>query len=168
MIIHFLTNYLHISKRKIAAADVFVIVMFRSRDFRWQNIFILLPRPLVNFFFFDLWAKRTLLWVLLSREPSESNVHIHIRITTPATCLGEGNDVFKWISRLSVIFIFKKKSDALVGIWITGKIHLSDESEDRRRTLLYNFFFLNFTCFIQIDYQNRKWVFLRHKNHQTK
>lgn len=52
MIIHFLTNYLHISKRKIAAADVFVIVMFRSRDFRWQNIFILLPRPLVNFFFF--------------------------------------------------------------------------------------------------------------------
>ena len=54
MIIHFLTNYLHISKRKIAAADVFVIVMFRSRDFRWQNIFILLPRPLVNFFFFWL------------------------------------------------------------------------------------------------------------------
>lgn len=51
MIIHFLTNYLHISKRKIAAADVFLIVMFRSRDFRWQNIFILLPRPLVNFFF---------------------------------------------------------------------------------------------------------------------
>lgn len=51
MIIHFLTDYLHISKRKIAAADVFVIVMFRSRDFRQQNIFILLPRTLVNFFF---------------------------------------------------------------------------------------------------------------------